>query len=109
MHDFAMEFCAMKAIHIEFAGGLWDGEHLSGDSLNTEEARLAKKCYWATGGGTVGKHFGELSAREMHLLRKAVPPADHLDIHHDYVVTVHVENDDEILVRLECADEDLRA
>lgn len=99
----------MKDIHIEFAGGLWDGEHFHGDSYDADEARLAKKCYWATKAGTVGEHFSELSAKEMHQLRKLVRAADQIDTHHDYVVTVRVENDREILVRLECADEDLRA
>ena len=99
----------MKEIHIQFAGGLWDGEHLYGNSYDANESRLAKKCYWATKAGTVGEHFCELSAKEMHLLRKQAHIEDHVDTHHDYVVTVHVETDKEILVRLECADEDLRA
>ncbi len=99
----------MKDIHIEFAGGLWDGEHLYGNSYDVDEARLAKKCYWATKAGSVGEHFAGLSAKEMHQLRRQAHPGDHLDTHHDYVVTVHVENDAEVLVRLECADEDLRA
>ncbi len=38
----------MKDIHIELADGLWDGEHLYGNSYDVDEARLAKKCYWAT-------------------------------------------------------------
>ena len=99
----------MKDIHIEFAGGLWDGEHLYGNSYDVDEARLAKKCYWATKAGSVGEHFSELSAKEMHQLRRQAQAEGHLDTHHDYVVTVHVENAQEILVRLECADEDLRA
>jgi hypothetical protein len=99
----------MKGIHIEFAGGHWDGAHLYGDSYDAEEARLAKKCYWATKAGAVGEHFSELSAQEMHQLRRQAHADDHLDTRHDYVVTIHVENEREILVRLECADEDLRA
>ena len=31
----------MKAINLEFVGGLWDGQTLHGDSLNQEESRLA--------------------------------------------------------------------
>ncbi len=99
----------MKEIHIEFVGGLWDGGELLGSSYDVTEARLAKKCYWSTKAGSVGEHFSELSAKEMHELRRQARLRDYMDMRHDYVVTVHVEDDREVFVRLECADEDLRA
>jgi len=55
---------AMKTIHVEFVGGLWDGQVLHGDSLDQEESKLAKKCFWGTKEGTVGTRVPGLSAQE---------------------------------------------
>ena len=58
----------MKDIHIEFAGGLWDGEHLYGSSYDADESRLAKKCYWATKAGTVGELYGAKTTPHMFII-----------------------------------------
>ena len=70
---------------------------------------MARKCYWATKAGTVGQHCTDLADPPVSRPRKYAGPERPAAAGRDYVVTVHVENERGIFLRLEYADEDLRA
>lgn len=95
----------MKVINVDFLGGPWDGQMLSGNSLDHDESRLAKKCFWNTQQGAVGTRFPPLSSREIHLLRKRAAANNHFGTNDDYVVAVRMETDKEIRVTFESARE----
>jgi hypothetical protein len=89
--------CMAKRIVFEFHGGYLHGRRLDNRSANVNEALLALAYYCVTEQGAIGKRIGGMPV--MRLLSKA--NANHFASRSVYSVTSRLEDDEQVLVRVE--------